>query len=78
MQGREEEYTYHFTTEDVAELSSAVSKVKHSGVSSEQDTLQVSQIAEARTWVLCHACVGSDLTLVALKKDDAAQLALVT
>ena len=65
MQGREEEYTYHFTKEDVAELSSAVSKVKHSGASSEQDILQVSQIAKACTWVLCHACVKSDLTLVA-------------
>ena len=57
MQGREEEYTYHFTKEDVAEISSAVSKVKHSGVSSEQDIIQVSQSAEDRTWLHCHTHV---------------------
>lgn len=64
MQGREEEYTYHFTKEDVAELSAAVSKVKHSGVSSEQDILQVSQICKG-LHMLPLPCVRSDLTLVA-------------
>ena len=65
MQGREEEYTYHFTKEDVAELSSAVSKVKHSGVYSEQAIIQVSQIVEVCTWLLCCICVETDLILVA-------------
>lgn len=41
LQGREEEYTYYFTTEDVSELAAAVSKVKAAGVSSEQDILEV-------------------------------------
>lgn len=41
LQGREEEYTYHFTTGDVSELAAAVSKAKAAGVSSEQDILEV-------------------------------------
>ena len=41
MQGREEEYTYHFTKEDVGELTAAVNSIKSSGVTTEQDILKV-------------------------------------
>ena len=42
-QGHEEDYTYHFTPDDVAEIMSAVSQVKNSGVSTEQEILKVRQ-----------------------------------
>ena len=41
LQGREEEYTYHFTDSDIGELAAAVSKTKAAGVSSEHDILKV-------------------------------------
>lgn len=41
-QGREEEYTYHFTEKDIAEITAAVSKIKSWGVCSEQDILKAS------------------------------------
>ena len=41
MQGREDAYTYQLTTQDVAELTAAVAKVKSTGVSSEKDILKV-------------------------------------
>ena len=41
-QGREEEYTYHFTEKDIAEITAAVSKIKLSGVCSEQEILKAS------------------------------------
>ena len=44
LQGREEEYTYHFTDSDTAELAAAVSKNKAAGVSSEDDILKVKHI----------------------------------
>ena len=47
-QGREEEYTYHFTEHDVAELAAAVNKTKAAGVSSEQDILKVSMTAKCQ------------------------------
>ena len=36
LQGREDEYTYQFTQDDITELTAAVSKVKASGVSTER------------------------------------------
>ena len=41
VQGKEEEYTYHFTDSDVTELTAAVNKVKASGVSTEHQILKV-------------------------------------
>ncbi len=41
MQGREDAYTYQLTTQDVAELTAAVAKVKSTGVSTEKDILKV-------------------------------------
>lgn len=48
MQRHEEEYTYHFTVQDVAELEAAVSKVKAAGVSTEAGILKV-------PWCLEHS-----------------------
>ena len=41
MQGREDAYTYQLTIQDMAELTSAVVKVKSTGVSTEEDILKV-------------------------------------
>ena len=41
VQGHEEKYTYYLTSDDVAEITSAVAKVKAKGVSTEQDILKV-------------------------------------
>ncbi len=40
-QGREAEYTYFFTPEDIAELAAAVDALKSRGVSTEDDIIKV-------------------------------------
>lgn len=41
LQGRDEDYTYHFTEHDMAELAAAVSSIKQAGVQGEKDILKV-------------------------------------
>ena len=41
LKGHENEFTYHFTDTDVAELVAAVDKLKGKGVASEEDVKQV-------------------------------------
>ncbi|DBB18065.1 hypothetical protein WJX82_011687 [Trebouxia sp. C0006] len=43
FQGREDAYTYQLTTQDVAELTAAVAKVKSTGVSTEKDILKLTK-----------------------------------
>jgi len=57
MQGREDAYTYQLTTQDVAELTSAVAKVKSTGVSTEEDILKVCTTFPLHTaQTCCAAC----------------------
>ena len=49
MQGREDAYTYQLTTQDVAELTSAVANVKSTGVSTEEEIQKVCTISAYHT-----------------------------
>ncbi len=42
-EGRESEYTYFFTPEDIAELAAAVGALKTRGISTEDDIIPVSK-----------------------------------
>lgn len=44
LQGRDDEFTYHFQPEDVKELQAAVEKIKARGVVSEDDVKQASHL----------------------------------
>ena len=46
MQGREAEYTYHFTESDVSELGAAVKKAKAAGIKTEGDVLKVTTLTK--------------------------------
>ncbi len=55
-QGREDAYTYQLTTQDVAELTSAVAKVKSTGVSTEEDILKVcTTLALHTVGIICYS-----------------------
>ncbi len=56
MQGREDAYIYQLTTQDVAEITSAVAKVKATGVSTEEDILKVWKAFALHTAdIICNA-----------------------
>ena len=55
-QGREDAYTYQLTTQDVAELTSAVARVKSTGVSTEEDILKVcTTLALHTVGIICYS-----------------------
>ena len=57
--GREHEYTYAFTPDDLAELRSAVAALKARGVASEDDILAVRALSHTSSAQCQHApCVS--------------------
>ena len=59
LQGREDEYTYQFTHDDITELTAAVSKVKASGVTTERQILQVRYNSPV-TFLMAHCMLHSN------------------